>query len=297
MKNKQETKGIKEMSGAQCVAFANHKGGCGKTTSCLSVAGYLAKSGSKVLVVDLDPQANATSGLGIDVTTLQYSVYDAVLDQCNGYEGVSITRVILETDVENLHVAPAEFDLSVAEVLMQRAKDRAGILNRILEEVRPLYDYILIDVPSSSGLLMINGLCAANSAVVPLDPSIFSLEALDNLKASFHDVKQIAGHSVNQITCVLIRYVKPNVFSRMLHKRNASQEVEERLRAMFHTVFVVPESVEIYRAQRQGIPISHYAPRSRVGKAYAKIARSISLNGNQKSNLVEFEQLRRQNGG
>jgi len=98
---------------AECIGFANHKGGTGKTTSCLSIAGYLAKSGSKVLVVDFDPQANATSGLGIDTRTPKYSMYDTVLGQCDDYEGVPITQVILETDVENLHVAPSELNLAV----------------------------------------------------------------------------------------------------------------------------------------------------------------------------------------
>src|SRR5436305_11198474 len=84
---------------AQCIAFANHKGGTGKTTSCLSIAGYLAKSGSKVLVVDFDPQANATSGLGIDKSSLRYSMYDAVLDQCDGQEGAPLAHVIVETDI------------------------------------------------------------------------------------------------------------------------------------------------------------------------------------------------------
>jgi chromosome partitioning protein len=132
---------------AECVVFASHKGGTGKTTSCLSIAGYLAKGGSKVLVVDFDPNSNATSGLGINVKTLKHSMYYVVLDQCDGYEGVPITQVILKTDVENLHVAPSELDLSVAEVFMQHSNNRAGILSRILREVRPLYDYILIDVP------------------------------------------------------------------------------------------------------------------------------------------------------
>ena len=180
----------KEMSrAAECIVFANHKGGTGKTTSCLSIGGYLAKSVSKVLVVDFDPQANATSGLGIDTMTLKYSMYDAVLDQCDGYEGVPITEVILETDVENLHVAPSELDLAVAEVLVQDTRNRSGILHRVLEKVRPLYNYILIDLPPGSGLLTINGLCASDQVVVPVDPSIFSLEALDNLKASFRDIK------------------------------------------------------------------------------------------------------------
>jgi chromosome partitioning protein len=100
----------------QCPAFIRRKGGRGKTTWCPSIAGYLAKSGNKVLVVNFDPQANATSGLGIDLMVLERSMYDAVLDRCDGHEGVPITRVILETDVENLHVAPSEFDLGVAEL-------------------------------------------------------------------------------------------------------------------------------------------------------------------------------------
>src|SRR5437763_11107087 len=88
---------------AQCIAFANHKGGSGKTTSCLSIAGYLVKGGSKVLVVDFDPQGNATSGLGIDKKTLPYSMYDAVLAQCDGQQGVPLTQVIVETEVQGLH--------------------------------------------------------------------------------------------------------------------------------------------------------------------------------------------------
>jgi len=273
---KQETRQAEEMlRAAECIVFASHKGGTGRTTSCLSIAGHLARSGSKVLVVDFDPQANATSGLGIDVTKLQHTIYDVLLDHCVGDHSMSITRVILETDVENLHVAPSEFNLNVAEVFMQGTANRVGMLDRILEEVRPLYDYILIDVPSSSGLLTINGLYASDRIVVPLDLSIFSLESVGNLETSLHDIRRMAGRSINQATAVLIRYVKPNVFSRMFHNRNPSQEVEGRLRAMFHTVFVVPFSVQIYQAQREGIPISHYAPGSKVGKAYARIAKEF----------------------
>jgi len=240
-------------------------------------------------VVDFDPQANATSGLGIDTLTLKYSMYDALLDQCDGYEGVPITQVILETDVENLHVAPSELDLAVAEVLVQHTRNKAGILNRVLEKVRPLYDYILIDLPPGSGLLTINGLCASDQVVVPVDPSIFSLEALDNLEASFRDIKRMAGHPINRITTVLIRYAKPDVFSRILHRRSPSREVEAKLKTMFETVFVVPNSVEIYETHRQRVPISHYAPGSRVGRAYAEITKSISTNTEKKPDSSKFE--------
>jgi len=289
LKKQEKGQAKKVPRAAECIAFANHKGGTGKTTSCLSIAGYLAKSDNRVLVVDFDPQANATSGLGIDTMTPKYSMYDAVLDQCDGYEGMPITQVILETDVENLHVAPSELDLAVAEVLLQHIRNRAGILNRVLEKVRPLYDYILIDLPPGSGLLTINGLCTSDQAVVPLDPSIFSLEALDNLKASFRDIKQMTGHPINRITAVLIRYAKPDVFSRILRRSNPSQEVEARLREIFETVFVVPDSIEIYETQRQGVPISHYAPGSKVGRAYAEITKSISANSKKKPDSSKFE--------
>jgi chromosome partitioning protein len=268
---KQPTKEASKMPrGSQCVAFANHKGGTGKTTSCLSIAGYLAKGGSKVLVVDFDPQANATSGLGIDKKTLRNTMYDAVLDQCDGHSGMPITQVILETDVKNLHVAPSEFDLAVAEFYMAHSRNRTTVLSRILDRVRPFYDYILVDLPPTSGLLAINGLSAADHVVVPVEPSIFSLEALDDLRKSFHDIKQITGHALNAIAAVLIRYVKSN-----RRKHNPSQEVEASLREMFQTVFVVPAAEEIYQTQKEGLPISHYAPRSGVGKAYEKIANSL----------------------
>jgi chromosome partitioning protein len=255
---------------AQCVAFANHKGGTGKTTSCLSIAGYLAKSGSKVLVVDFDPQANATSGLGIDKATLRYSMYDALLYQCDGQQGVPLTRVILETDVDNLHVAPAEFDLAVAECYMFGSRQRTNLLNQALETARPLYDYVLIDLPPTSGLLTINGLCATDHVVIPVDPSIFSLETLDDLKKSFRDVRENTRQSIGYVAVVLTRYVKADG-----KKRGPCQEVEASLKTMFDTVFRVPVADEIYETQKEGMPISHYAPRSGVGKAYQKIAQSI----------------------
>ncbi len=261
---------------AECIAFVNHKGGTGKTTSCISIAGFLAKNNHKTLVVDFDPQANATSGLGIDSASLQYSMYDVILEQCEGYDGVPITRVILETDITNLHLAPSEFDLSVAEVLLHRIKERTGVLTLILEEIKDSYDYILIDLPTSSGLLSINGICASDQVVIPVDPSIYSLEALDNLKHTFRDIKRMEGRPINKITVVLNRYhVENDVFAKMFQKRHPSHEIESRLRDMFPTVFVVPEAIEIYDAQKKGTPISHFAPKSKAGKAYEKIAKNI----------------------
>ena len=274
---------------AESIVFANQKGGTGKTTSCLSIAGYLAKSGNKVLVVDFDPQANATSGLGIDILTLHHSMYDVVLGFCDGYEGVPITQVILETNVKNLHVAPSDPDLSVAEVMLQRTRNKAGILRRILEEVKHAYDYILIDVPPSFGFLMINGIYASNHIVVPIDPSIFSLESLDILMKSFNDIERQNENFINQLTVILIRYVKPGLFSMISGKRNPSKEVKESLLELYSKMYIVPESLDIYNAQDEGFPISHSAPRSKVGRAYEEIARNIIVNSNHELNLNEHK--------
>jgi chromosome partitioning protein len=258
---------------AECLAFANYKGGTGKTTSCLSIAGFLAKSGEKTLVVDFDPQANATSGLGIDLMSLKRTMYDVLLGFCKGFYGVPVTDIILDTGIENLHVAPSEFDLGVAEVMLHQTGNKTRILDTILNEIRPFYDFILIDLPSNSGLLTLNGLCATDRLFVPLDPSIYSLEALDNLKATFRDIRRMAGHSIEQISAILIRYVKPGIFRR----RSPSQEMEAKLKDMFDEVYVIPEGSEVYRSQKEGIPISHYAPKSSFGKSYEEAAKSIIL--------------------
>ena len=118
----------------KCISFVNPKGGTGKTTSCVSIGGSLAKQGKKVLIVDFDPRANATLALGIDSSTLKKSIYDVVLSYC-GYNQTPITSVILETKVQNLHIAPSEPDLAVAEVLMQNTKNKSFILKQMISDI------------------------------------------------------------------------------------------------------------------------------------------------------------------
>lgn len=256
------------------IAFANHKGGTGKTTSCINTGGYLAKKGSRVLVVDFDPQANATFFLGINNKSLKYSIYDAVLQKC-GYKGVPLTSVILNTGVENLHIAPSELNLSVGEMMMHRAKNRTGILDGILDEVRPLYDYILIDLPPSSGLLTINGLRAADMMVVPVEPGAVAVGSVESLRAILLEIERKTGHFVSRIIVALCRYVKPGLISQLLRRKNPSQEIEARMREMFPALYIIPESDKIYEAQKNRLPISHYAPDSDVGRAYEALAMSI----------------------
>ena len=262
---------------AECVAFANFKGGTGKTTSCLSVAGYLAKAGFQVLVVDFDPQANATSGLGIDGTTLQHSLYDVILEQCQPGTGVTISQIIVETEVKNLHLAPSHLDLGAAQVLMQQNSDRVGILNQILEKISDFYDYILIDVAPDTGLLMLNSLRSARQVIVPLDPSIFALEALENLQSYCQDIEKMTVHKFKKITILLTRVIERHFICRLIQKYQPYQQIEAKLREDFSAVFVIPESAKVYEAQRLGIPISHFAPHSKIGKAYEQLAEHIQL--------------------
>ena len=210
----------------KCISFVNPKGGTGKTTSCVSIGGSLAKQGKKVLIVDFDPRANATLALGIDSSTLKKSIYDVVLSYC-GYNQTPITSVILETTVQNLHIAPSEPDLAVAEVLMQNTKNKSFILKQMI--------YI------------------------------------------FSDIRKMARCRIDDVTIILTRYQKPNLLSLLLRRHNASQEVEMKLKQMSKDVFIVPESQEIYEAQKQGLPISHYAPESAAGKAYEKKRGALSI--------------------
>lgn len=259
------------------VAFANVKGGTGKTTTCVNVAGYLAKLGNQVLVVDFDPQGNATSGLGIDGKGLHYSMYDAFLNQCQGYSGVPITKVILETDIENIHIAPSVLNLGVAPMLLQETKDKTGILQRILEPVQRFYDYILIDVPSDAGLFLFNSLRATHQVVVPIDPGIFSWESLDHLKAYCCDLVENKGHNIKDWTIVLNKTVSQTRQSRKSSQLNPSDEIESSLQEGSDAVFVVPYSVLVYRSQQEGLPISHYTNKaSKIGKAYAAIATHLT---------------------
>ncbi len=258
------------------IAFANLKGGTGKTTLCVNIAGYLAKNNQgKVLVVDFDPQANATSGLGIDGNTLERSIYDALLNECQGYDGVSIAKIILETEVKNLHLAPSELNLAVLPTLLLDVRNRVSVLDRALEPIKKFYEYILIDVPADSGLFMLNSLRAADRLVVPLDSSIFALEALENFKIYCHDIEQISDRAIGKLIIVLNRYVKSR--NAKSNKPSPSEEIESQLKTMSHTLFVVPESTLVYQAQQAGLPISDYAPTSRLGKAYSAIANYLSI--------------------
>jgi len=257
------------------IAFANLKGGTGKTTLCVNIAGYLTKiKDAKVLVIDFDPQGNATSGLGIDGNSLEYSIYNAILEECNNPDYVPITKIILQTEIDGLHLAPSEINLAALSMLLQNIPDRVSVLHRIIEPIKQYYDYILIDAPSDSGLFLLNTLRAADQVIVPLDTSIYALEALENLIIYCQDIEEMTDYVNNKLIIVINRYIKFR--TKKSNKPSASEAIETQVKAMSHTLFTVPDSVLVYQAQYEGLPISHYAPTSQLGKAYAAIAKHLA---------------------
>ena len=262
---------------SKTIAFANLKGGTGKTTLCLNVAAHMAQhnSVSRVLVVDFDPQANATSGLGVDRETLSHSIYDALLHQCDENNGVPIDQIIVETSLENLHLAPSELDLGTAIMVMHPAPDRVSLLHRLLDPIRSFYDYILIDTPSDMGLFVLNCLRAANQVVAPTDASIFALEALQNLKLYCRDLEQMTNYQIDQFTVILNRFTKSKGASKKSSKPSPAEEILAAVKTASYPVFTVPESVLVYRAQQAGVPVLQYAPHSRINNTYRAIANHL----------------------
>jgi hypothetical protein len=159
------------------ITFAHHKGGTGKTTSCLNIGGFLQKSGERVLLVDCDPQANATSGLGIDPVSRTVNMYDVFMGVFEGFPDVSLEETIIPTP-SGIDLAPSSLDLVGVEPFLYNIDDRAGILRELLAPVAGRYDHVLIDTPPSMGQFVINGLVAADKTIVTLDSGIFALKGI-----------------------------------------------------------------------------------------------------------------------
>ncbi len=251
------------------IAFAHHKGGTGKTTSCINISGFLALSAKKVLVIDLDPQANATSALGIDKNNLGESMYDVMVG------AVEIEDAVLETEIENIHLAPATIDLVGAESHLYRMNNRISTLKDRIESIRRYYDYIMIDTPPGPGLFIINGVVASDYTIVSLDPGVFALEGVETLNLIFDDINESSGVKINPRIAILTRCNKASLFSMITGKRDPVKEIKKGMERFFDSVYTVPYGVEVYESQLKGVPISHYKPKCEAGVAYKKIAEVV----------------------
>ncbi len=247
------------------IAIANMKGGVGKTTTSINLSACLADMGNKVLVVDLDPQANATSGLGIDPQSLSGSVYDILM------EDLSFEDCVEGTSVKNLFIVPSNPNLSGAEVELANAFGREHRLGKALNSIASDYDYIFIDCPPSLGLLTVNALTFATEVLIPIQCEYFALEGLGQLLENMELVKEHLNPSLALRHIVLVMFNA---------NTNLSKQVEEEVRTQFKSVvceWVVPRSVSIAEAPKTGLPISKLAPSSKGARAYIEVAKEIDL--------------------
>ncbi len=246
------------------LAVANQKGGVGKTTTTVNLGAALADLGYRVLVVDLDPQGNASTGLGINIRGLQASMYDVILSD------VPIEDCVEASSVKNLFVAPASLDLAGAEIELVPAFSRELRLKHALEEVRDDYDYVLIDCPPSLGLLTINGMAAAGEVLVPIQCEYYALEGLGQLMRNVGLVTKNLNPSLDITTIVLVMYDARTKLSDQV-----AQEVRDHFGAKVCKI-MIPRTVRLSEAPSFGQPITAFDPSSRGAVAYRELAREVS---------------------
>jgi len=248
---------------AYLISVVNQKGGVGKTTTAVNLASYLALNGRFVLLVDLDPQANATSGLGIDHRALEKGVYEALLGEA------SFKDIVLPTKIEGLKLAPATQSLAGATVDLVSLERREFRLADALLEVRNNYDYVIIDCPPSLGLLTVNGLTAADKVLIPVQAEYYALEGLSQLLGTIDMVRQSLRADLEILGAVLTMFDARN---------KLAEDVMQELYKFFpNKIFrsVIPRNVRLAEAPSFGQPIAHYDPWSKGAKAYERLAREI----------------------
>ena len=246
------------------LAIANQKGGVGKTTTSVNLGASLAEMGYRVLVVDLDPQGNASTGLGVNARELEGSVYDVIMSDA------AVEDCVEPTSLKNLFVVPATIDLAGAEIELVPAFSRELKLRRALHEIRDDYDYVVIDCPPSLGLLTVNGLAAADDVVVPIQCEYYALEGLSQLIRNVTLVQKNLNPSLEVRGIVLTMYDA---------RTKLADQVEQEVRKHFgRTVYqtVIPRTVRLSEAPSFGQPIILFDPTSRGAVAYRELAKEVS---------------------
>lgn len=245
---------------SKIIAFTNQKGGVGKTTSCVNLSAYIAVMGKKVLVVDLDPQGNATSGVGIEKYKGLKTIYDLVDGEC------ALEDVVLPTVIEGLDIIPSTVDLAAAEISLVSMPQREKILKGILEPLKQVYDFIMIDCQPSLGLLTVNALTAADSVIIPMQCEFYALDGLTQLMNTIRLVKFHLNPTLD-IEGV-VRTMKDN---RSNLVNQVSQEILKFFKSKVFSTYI-PRNIRLAEAPSHGLPIVLYDPASKGAEAYLSLA-------------------------
>lgn len=249
------------------IAVANQKGGVGKTTTCVNLCGYLAKMGHNSLLVDIDPQGNASSGLGINSHESDRTIYEVLLEE------LSMSETIVATEVPGLSVLPANVHLSGVEVDMLAMENREYILKKSMDQIRNNYEYIYIDCPPNLGILTLNALCAADAVMITLQTEYYALEGLTQLMKVINLVQQELNPALTLDGVVLTMFDG---------RTTLAQQVVEDVREHFKDKVyesVVPRNVRLSEAPSYGKFIGDYAPDSTGAHAYESLAREVIERG------------------
>lgn len=253
------------------ISIANQKGGVGKTTTAVNLSTVLAKRGKKVLMIDADPQGNATSGLGINKDQ-QFSVYDVLI------EDIEIENTLQSTAIRNLDLCPSNINLAGAEVQLVSMENREYRLKEKLEAVKDKYDYIIIDCPPSLGLITLNAFSAADSVLIPVQCEYYALEGLGQLLKTIEIVKNSTNKSLHIEGALLTMYdIRTNL---------SNQVVKEVKKYFEDKVYknIIPRNVKLSEAPSYGMPITIYDPHSKGAKSYEKFAKEfLKINEEEKA--------------
>lgn len=250
------TKHEREMDMGKIVSFANQKGGVGKTTTCVNMTAYLASMGNKCLLVDIDAQGNATTGLGINKTELQLSAYNVLAGD------TPLVDAVVKSKIDNLDILPASVDLAGAEVDLVYVKRREYVLFEALSQAKKVYDYIMIDCPPSLGLVTINALVASDSVIIPIQSEYYALEGLAQLMNTIKLVKKHLNENL-QVEGVVLTMND----NRALMTKQISDEIKKYFgKCAFETK--IPRNIRLAEAPSHGVPIMFHDANSKGAKAY-----------------------------
>ncbi len=245
------------------IAIANQKGGVAKTTTAVNLSAWLSIMGQKVLLVDIDPQGNATTGVGVDKDSLENCIYDVIIN------GKSLQEIIVPSAVEGLSLAPATIELAGAEVELVSVEEREKVLKKALQGIKDEFDFVFIDCPPSLGLLTINALTAADSLIIPIQCEYYALEGLGQLLNTFNMVQQHLNENI----------VLEGVLLTMFDGRTnlAIQVVDEVKKYFRDKVYrsIVPRNVRLSEAPSHGKPVMVYDRRSRGAEVYRELAKEV----------------------